>query len=297
MKRKKNPIVSLEMRVFPYAMVLPNLLIFTLFIIVPVVYGFGISFTNWKGIGSAEFVGFANYVKLFHDVKFWQAMWRTLVYSVLCLPFVLIIPLYLANMVIKEIRARGVFRAIFYWPSMLSFIVVGISFRFLFSDTTGVINFLIEQMGFGKVSFLTNNIGAMAILILATIWSRTGFLMVVYMSGLQSIPQSYYEAAEVDGAKPLQKFLKITLPLLKPTMFLVVILTLIDLFKSYGLVIQLTKGGPGTATTFAVQYIFQQAFDKLNLGYASALSIILMLILATFTVVQFRLNKGGAIDD
>lgn len=297
MKRKKNSIVSAEMRIFPYAMVLPNLLIFTLFIIIPVVYGFGISFTNWKGIGSAEFVGFANYIKLFHDVKFWQAMWRTLVYSVLCLPFVLIIPLYLAHMVIKEIRARGMFRAIFYWPSMLSFIVVGISFRFLFSDTTGVINFLIEQLGFGKVSFLTNNAGAMAILVLATIWSRTGFLMVVYMSGLQSIPQSYYEAAEVDGAKPLQQFVKITLPLLKPTMFLVVILTLIDLFKSYGLVIQLTKGGPGTATTFAVQYIFQQAFDKLNLGYASALSIILMLILATFTVVQFRLNKGGAIDD
>ncbi len=297
MKKKKTQIVSLEMRVFPYAMVLPNLIIFTLFIILPVVYGFGISFTNWKGIGSAEFVGFANYAKLLHDTKFWQAMWRTLVFSVLCLPFVLVIPMFLAQIVIKEIRARGVFRAIFYWPSMISFIVVGISFRFLFGDTTGVINFLIEQLGFGKVSFLTNDVGAMAILVLATIWSRTGFLMVVYMSGLQSIPQSYYEAAEVDGAKPFQRFIKITLPLLKPTMFLVVILTLIDLFKSYGLVVQLTKGGPGTATTFAVQYIFQQAFEKLNLGYASAMSIILMLILATFTVVQFRLNKGGAIDD
>lgn len=295
---KKQPgLRSLEMRVIPYVLIAPNALIFALFIALPAVFGFGFSLTEWTGIGEPVFVGLQNYAKLFADTKFWAAMGRTCVYVALCLPLIMAIPLFLANLLIKEIRCRGFFRAAFYWPSMISYIVVGISFKFIFGDNTGVINYLLELFGGARVGWLTEKGMAMAVVVLATVWSRAGFYMITYISGLQSIPESYYEAAKVDGASGSQRFFKITLPLLRPTTFLVMVLALIDLFKAYGLVISLTDGGPASATKFAVQYIYEQAFQRMNLGYASALSMVLLVIMAVFTVIQFTVSKGGAVND
>lgn len=285
------------MRVFPYILIAPNFLIFTLFITLPALFGVYYSLTEWSGIGEPVFVGMENYLHMMQDTKFWESMLRTCVYVVISLPLIMAVPLLLANMLVKEIRARGLFRAIFYWPSMISYIVVGISFKFIFGDNTGVINYLLELFGQAKIGWLTENATAMAVVILATVWSRSGFYMITYISGLQSIPESYYEAAEVDGASGLRQFFRITLPLLKPTTFLVMILALIDLFKAYGLIISLTGGGPGAGTKFAVQYIYEQAFLKQDLGYASALSMVLFGIMAVFTMVQFCVNKGGAVGD
>lgn len=296
-KKAGHGLRSMEMRVIPYVLIAPNALIFALFIALPAVFGFGFSLTEWTGIGDPAFVGLQNYTRLFADTKFWTAMGRTCVYVALSLPLIMTIPLFLANLLIKEVRCRGFFRAAFYWPSMISYIVVGISFKFIFGDNTGVINYLLELFGGGRVGWLTEKWTAMAVVVLATVWSRAGFYMITYISGLQSIPESYYEAAKVDGASGSQRFFKITLPLLKPTTFLVMVLSLIDLFKAYGLVISLTDGGPASATKFAVQYIYEQAFQRMNLGYASALSMVLLVIMAVFTVIQFRLNKGGAVND
>ena len=294
--KKKQGVTSLEMKLFPYLLILPNLFIFATFIAVPALFGAYFSLNKWSGMSAPVFVGLDNYVRAFHDVKFWQSFGRTLVYVLISLPFIMGIPLFLANLMIKEIRAKGMFRAIFYWPSMISYIIVGISFKFMFGDNTGIINYLLSLMGKAKVEWLTQGSTAMFVVILATIWARTGFYMVTYISGLQSIPLSYYEAAEVDGANPVQRFFKITLPLLKPTTFLVLILSFIDLFKAYGLVLALTKGGPGTSTKFVVQYIYEAAFDgKREMGYASALSMILLVVMATFTLLQFKVNKGGEI--
>lgn len=296
--RKKQPgLRSWEMRVIPYVLIAPNALIFALFIALPAVFGFGFSLTEWTGIGDPVFVGLQNYQTMLADAKFWAAMGRTCVYVALALPLIMAIPLFLANLLIKEIRCRGFFRAAFYWPSMISYIVVGISFKFIFGDNTGVINYLLELFGSARVGWLTEKGTAMAVVVLATVWSRAGFYMITYISGLQSIPESYYEAAKVDGASGRQRFFKITLPLLKPTTFLVMVLALIDLFKAYGLVISLTDGGPASATKFAVQYIYEQAFQRMNLGYASALSMVMLVIMAVFTVVQFAVNKGGAVND
>ena len=296
-KKKQPGLRSLEMRVIPYVLIAPNALIFALFIALPAMFGFGFSLTEWTGIGDPAFVGLQNYQTLLADAKFWAAMGRTCVYVALSLPLIMAIPLFLANLLIKEIRCRGFFRAAFYWPSMISYIVVGISFKFIFGDNTGVINYLLELFGGARIGWLTEKGTAMAVVVLATVWSRAGFYMITYISGLQSIPESYYEAAKVDGASGRQRFFKITLPLLKPTTFLVLVLALIDLFKAYGLVISLTDGGPASATKFAVQYIYEQAFQKLNLGYASALSMVLLMIMAVFTVIQFAVNKGGAVND
>ena len=295
--KKRRGITSLEMRVFPYILIAPNFLLFQLFGTLPALFGVYYSLTEWSGIGEPVFVGMENYLRMMQDTKFWESMLRTCVYVVISLPLIMAVPLLLASMLVKEIRARGLFRAIFYWPSMISYIVVGISFKFIFGDNTGIINYLLELFGQAKIGWLTENATAMAVVILATVWSRSGCYMITYISGLQSIPESYYEAAEVDGASGIRQFFRITLPLLKPTTFLVMILALIDLFKAYGLIISLTDGGPGDGTKFAVQYIYEQAFLKQNLGYASTLSMVLFGIMAVITMIQFYVNKGGAVGD
>ncbi len=297
MTNSKNSLTSWKVKIFPYVLVAPNALIFSLFIALPALFGFWFSLTKWTGLGGAEFIGLENYITLLADKKFWESMLRTCLYVVISLPLIMSVPLLLAYMLIKEIRGRGFFRSLFYWPSMISYIVAGISFKFIFGDTTGIINYLLELFGGQKVGWLIEGSTAMAVVILATLWSRSGFYMVAYISGLQSIPNSYYEAAQIDGASSRYSFFNITLPLLRPTTFLVMILALIDLFKAYGLVISLTDGGPGSATKFAVQYIYEQAFEKLNLGYASALSMVLFFIMAIFTAIQFRMNKGGAVGE
>ncbi len=296
-KAKRSSIASTEMKIFPYVMIAPNLLIFLIFIAVPAVFGLVYSLTDWGGIGELNFIGFANYAELFTDRRFWISMRQTFLYAIISLPLIMVVSLLLATLLVKSIHGRGFFRAVFYWPSMISYIVVGLLFQFIFGDSTGIINYLLSTMGLPEVTWFTNSITAMAVVVLATVWSRTGFYMVTFISGLQSIDDTYYEAAEVDGASPMRKFFSITLPLLKPTMFLVMILSFIDLFKQYGLVITMTNGGPAGATKFAVQYIYEEAFQKFRLGYASALSMVTMLILAILTLLQFKLNNGGAIDD
>lgn len=286
----------MERKIFPYLLIAPNALIFIIFIVIPACFGFYFSLTEWKGIGAPEFIGVANYVKAFGDAKFWRSFSRTSLYVVASLPLIMIVPLMLANLMVKEIRGRGFFRAAFYWPSMISFIVVGISFKFIFGDNTGIVNYLLSVFNGFRVEWLTNQTTAMLVVVLATVWCRSGFYMVTYISGLQSVPLSYYEAARVDGASSIQQFRYITLPLIKPTTFLVMILGLIDLFKAYGLVISLTNGGPGTATKFVVQYVYEKAFRQQEMGYASALSMILLVVMACFTVMQFKVNKGGQID-
>ena len=296
-KAKRSSIASTEMKIFPYVMIAPNLLIFLIFIAVPAVFGLVYSLTDWGGIGELNFIGFSNYAELFTDHRFWISMRQTFLYAIISLPLIMVVSLLLATLLVKSIHGRGFFRAVFYWPSMISYIVVGLLFQFIFGDSTGIINYLLSTMGLPEVTWFTNSITAMAVVVLATVWSRTGFYMVTFISGLQSIDDTYYEAAEVDGASPMRKFFSITLPLLKPTMFLVMILSFIDLFKQYGLVITMTNGGPAGATKFAVQYIYEEAFQKFRLGYASALSMVTMLLLAILTLLQFKLNNGGAIDD
>lgn len=285
------------MRVFPYLMILPNFLIFAIFIIAPFMYGIYLSFTTWKGIGVIQFTGLQNYISLFKDADYWGSILRTLKYALVSLPVSIIIPLFFATQLVKNIKFKGGFRTIFYWPAMVSVIVVGIGFRFIFGDTTGIINYFFSLFGIPKVSLMTNNAGAMFVLVLASVWCGTGGTMVIIMSGLENISPTYYEAAKVDGATQWQRFIHITLPLLKPTLFLVLIMGVIGVFKTYGLTMQLTKGGPGDATKFIVQHIYDTAFSRTKLGYACTQSLILTLIIAVFTVFQFKVNKGGAIND
>lgn len=278
-------------------MIAPNLLIFLLFIVIPAIFGFWYSLQDWSGLGDMEFIGLKNYFEAFGDKQFWDAMRRTVVYVVISIPLLIAVPLFFAMLLSRPLRAVGVFRAALYWPTMISYIVAGIAFKFLFNDDSGIINYLLTVIGREPVDWLTRSLSANAVVIMASIWSMTGFYMVIYIAGLQNIPRQYYEAADVDGARGWQQFRYITLPLLRPTTFMVVMLAMINLFKSYGMIISLTNGGPVRATKFIVQFIYDEAFSAGNLGYASAVSVLLFVIVAGITSVQFIYGEGGRIND
>lgn len=279
----------------PYLFILPNFVIFLFFIVIPALFGFYYAFTEWDGLNEITWIGLDNFKEIFASSEFWDSLGRTVLYSMITVPLLFAVSLLLAGLLIREIRLKGIFRAIFYWPTMISFIVVGVTWKWMLGYDFGIINYLLTLAGHEPIKWLTDGFYANLAVIGATVWSRTGFYMVMFIAGLQSIPVSYYEASEIDGANPVRKFLHITLPLLKPTSFLVLILSMIDAFKSYAMVFSLTSGGPNKATTYLVQSIYENAFQENRMGYASALSVVLFAILCTLTFVQFRINKGGEV--
>lgn len=291
---KNYYIYYIQQKAVPYLFILPNVLIFLIFVIIPALFGVLYSFTNFDGL-SMQFVGIKNYIKLLDDSDFWNSIKLTIIFVIIVVPGIYVFSLFLGMILSKEFKTKGLFRAIFYWPTMISPIIAGLAWKWLLSENIGIVNYLLVLFGFHKIAWLTNSVNANISVIIATLWSRIGFYMVIFIAGIQSIPTSYYEAAYIDGANNLQTFFRITLPLLKPTSFLVIVLSVIDAFKSFPLVLSLTGGGPGTDTTYIVQYIYQTGFQKSELGYASAMSIILFIIIGFFTILQFRLNKGGAV--
>lgn len=281
-----------KLAITPYLFVLPNSLIFLTFIVVPTILGAIYSFHDYDGLNPMEYIGFENYVHIFSDVKFWKTLGKTATYAIIVVPLIYICSLAIAILLIQPIILKGFFRAIFYWPTMISFIIVGLTWRWIFGEL-GIINALLVAFENSTISFLSDPILAQVAVIIAAVWSRVGFFMVIFVAGLLAIPKDYYEAAHLDGASKLKAFQFITLPLLKPTTLLVVMLATIEAFKAYPLMFALTGGGPNKATTYIVQYIYETGFAKQELGLASAMSMVLFVIITIFTILQFKLSKGG----
>lgn len=287
---------NFEQKIFPYLLLLPTIVIFGLFLFFPALNGLWISFTKWDGINPQVFVGFKNYIKLLGDKNFQSSFFSTILYTCMTVPAIFVSALLLALLLTRKIKGSNFFRAVFYWPTMISTIIVGLSWRFLLGEDFGLVNYLLTAMGNSPVKWLTNPKAAMGVVIFVTAWSLAGYYMVMFIAGIKSISDTYYEAADIDGAGFWQKFYYITLPLLKPTSLLVLVLSTVTVIKSYPLIYALTQGGPAGATRFMVQMIQETGFVKDQMGYASAMAIVLFLILAVLTAVQFRLNRGGEQD-
>ncbi len=283
-------------KIFPYLMVLPTVLIFGVFIFYPAISGAFNSFFQWDGINDPKFIGFTNYIKIAGDKVFWESIGRTLLFTLLATPLVFYSALGLGLLLVRHIKGRGLFRSIFYWPTMISSIIVGLSWKFLLGEDFGIINYLLSLLHLPTQKFLTDPTWALASVIFVTTWSMAGYYMVMFVAGRNNISETYYEAARIDGASGRQQFRFITMPLLKPTTLLVLVLSLSTILKTYPLVFALTEGGPGRATTFAVQKIYETAFQQNKMGYASAMTMIIFAILALITLLQFRLNRGGEQD-
>lgn len=296
-KKQKMKSNNSTMQKFALLFTLPNMVLFSLFFLVPAILGLAYSFTDYNGYSEPNFVGIQNYINLFNDVNFINSFRQTVI-------FTLITPISIYAVAIsvsllmnhKDVKGKGFLKSIIYVPTLLSPIIVGITWRFLFGENFGFINFLIERAGLEAVKWSTSGPAAMFTIMLACIWCGVGGDMILILSRLSTIPEELYESAKLDGANSWQTFRNITLPMLKPTNFMIMLLGTINMFKEFAITQTITDGGPGSFTNFFVLYIYKTGFDQLKVGYASAASMILFIFLICLSVVQMKFSKGGAID-
>lgn len=282
---------SFDQTVAPLLFLAPNMLIFGLFIIVPAVSGLRIALYEWSILGDKEFVGLANFVELLDDPMFWRTFGNTVRYVLLVVPLLTVSALGMALLASENYPGVAWFRGAYYLPTMLSLIIVGITWRWILGDQLGIINYVLRTFGLSPVKWLTSPFNANVSVVFISVWMFTGFYMVMFIGGLQAIPDDLYSAASIDGASRSQIFWRIKLPLIRPTMLVVLVLGTINAFKAFELIYTLTKGGPGSSTKFLVQNVYQVAFEEDRLGYASAMAVMLMLAIGLLTAVQFRMNR------
>lgn len=273
---------------------LPNLIGFITFLVIPITSSLAISFTNWDLIGSIEFIGFDNYIRLVQDAEFWRSFKNTFLFILGYIPLVMILGLGCAVLLNKKMRFRAFFRATYFLPVVTSWVAVSLVWKWLYNPNYGLINYFLSLVGFDGPQWLNDPSTAMIAIIITSAWKDIGFVMVLFLGGLQNISPSYYEAASIDGASKFREFWSITLPLLAPTTFFVTIISLINSFQVFDQVMIMTEGGPGGATTVLVQNIYNHAFRYFEMGYASAMSWALFIVIFIFTIIQMKLQDKGA---
>lgn len=270
------------------------MVLFALFFLWPGALGLIYSFTSYRGVGDLKFVGFDNYVRLFSDETFYKVLGRTVLYTVLAVPLHYVLSLFIATLLVSKFtRGQTVARVVFFFPWLISPIVTGVIWRWLFGENFGFVNYVLTVLGGEPVQWATRANLSLAVVLFAGTWASTAFNMLLFIAALKNIPRSYLEAAEIDGASPWQRFRSVTLPLLAPTSFMVVLLSTISAMKEFAMVQALNGGGPGTQNMLMVQYIYQTGFERARIGYASAVSMVLMLILLLVAFIQMRFDRGG----
>lgn len=272
--------------------ILPNFIGFFLFIMIPVVFSFFLSVNKWDGFNEMEFVGIDNFVKIFSTTVFRQSLLHTAVYTVFSVTLTTGVSLGLALLLNIGLKATNFFRSAIFFPHVAAIVAIGVVWNMLFQKDYGPINEFLRMLGMANPpGWLASTQYAMTGVIIVSVWKNMGYYMLIYLAGLQGIPSSLYEAATVDGANSWQRFKSITLPMLAPSTFFVIIMLTINSFKVFDLIYVLTEGGPGTATTVLAKYIYDQSFISWNYGNASAASVVLFLIVGTITIIQFRSEK------
>lgn len=274
--------------------VLPSLLLFGVFFLVPLGLSVWFSFTNYDGWKTMDFIGIKNYASILTSSDFYKTVSRTIIYTICNLPFKIAIPLLLAALVTSsKLRGTTIVRTLIYIPVLFSALVAGITINWMFGQEYGLINFLLQKIGISPLQWSLNPVLATVVISVASNWISAGYYMLMYVGGINNISKELYEAASVDGATKVQAFFRLTLPLLMPTTFIVLLLSTVNLLKEYALVQGISLGGPGSSTTYIVQYIFDQGFNQYRYGYASAAGIVISLLFIVIAMIQFKATKGG----
>jgi alpha-1,4-digalacturonate transport system permease protein len=272
-----------------------NVILFVVFFVWPALIGLWYSFTNYTGVGDAQFIGVQNYAQLFGDSQFYGAFLRTAIYTVVVTPVSFCFSLLCAVlMTSKYAKGKAVVRIVLFIPWLMSAIITGVVFRWLFGENFGLVNFIIESLGGKAVLWQSDANLSLLVVVIAATWAGTAFSMLLFIAAIKNVPQSYYEAAQLDGAGPWRLLKDITLPSIAPTSFIVILLTTLGAMKEYALFISLNNGGPGTANNLLVQYIYQTGFQRGQIGYASAASFVLMIILMAVALIQLAVNRRAA---
>lgn len=280
-------------KITPWLFLLPSIIILTVFLVIPIVEAFRWSLLDYKLIaGTSEFVGLNNFREIFSDEAFWKAFVNTILFVVIVLPMNVFLPIILANFVNQKLRAIGLFRVLYYIPVVTPIVVGAIMWRMLYSQS-GVVSNVLHWLGLidAPMNFLTNTSTTLVAVTFITAWKGLGYYMIMYLANLQSIPNQLYEQADIDGANSVQKFGKITLPMLIPTITLVSILTIVNGLKVFEEIELTTGGGPAGATTTLVMYIYHK-FNNLDVSTASAAGVVLLVLAIVGSLLQMKLTSG-----
>lgn len=301
----------------PYLYILPALIIIFVFRLVPILLSFVVSFFDWSIVGVGKFIGLSNYAKLIYDGEFWQSLLNTFYLVIFVVPISLILSLIFATLLNNIKKIKSFFRSIYFIPTVTSMVAISIVWKLIFNQQTGLANFFLAKIGIDPLGWLAESRGIFLLLlqnfgieiphylggpslalfsiIIVTIWKGLGYNTIIYLAGLQNIPNVYYEAADIDGAGKIKQFFKITWPLVSPTTFYVLMMTTIITFQVFSQIYLMTGppvGGPLGTTKVIVYYLYDKGFGESNdLSYASAIALVLFAIILTLTLFQKRLEK------
>ncbi|MCI9180986.1 MAG: sugar ABC transporter permease [Lachnospiraceae bacterium] len=274
----------------PYLFILPFFILFLVFQLIPTVWTFYISLTNWRGIGDPVFCGFENYRKLMLDNMFWDALKNTVVYWLTGLVLILVFAVLIANLLNSELlHGRVFFKTVTFLPNICAAIAMGLIFRMLFDENTGLINEVLQAVGGKRIPWMTSTEYSKLPVIILNVWRNTPWFTMIILSGLLNISRDYYEAATVDGAGRWKQFWYITMPSLKNILFFCSITLTVDSWKIFNESYILP--GPGTSNTSLFQYMYESGFNIFNMGFASAIGVILIIILAVLSMVQMAARR------
>ena len=267
--------------------ILPAILGTFIFIIIPVLCSFGLSFTEWDLLNPIKFVGFENYKLLFNDDLFYKILINTVVFALSTSILGVIIPLILASILNSKIRGSEFFKTAYFLPFITPMVVIGIIWAWIFDPNIGLLNQVLQI----NINWLYDSKFALPALIIISVWKLIGYNMIIFLSSLSSISNSMFEAAKIDGANAIQIFKNVTIPLLSPTIFFVIIITAISSFQVFDLIYLMTQGGPFDSTNVLVYAIYKNAFEYFNVGKASAIAYVLFAIILILTLIQWSLRK------
>ncbi|WP_105616866.1 carbohydrate ABC transporter permease [Vallitalea okinawensis] len=276
-----------------YIMVAPTMLGLLILNLWPLMQSFWLSLNKNLGFNNYKYIGSDNYIKMFSDSTIWQAIGNTLVFTIITVPLAVFISLILASLVNSKIKGKGIYRTIYFLPMVVAPAAIAMVWKWMFNADYGIINYLLGTLGIDPVRWLTNPSTALLSVSIVAIWGQLGYRMIILMAGLNSIPNSYYEAAQIDGASAIKQFRHITLPLVSPTLFFVVITGFMNAIKQFDIVYMMIEDvNPALQHAQTILYLyFEEAFVKNNKGYASAIVMFTFVIIMIITGIQFVLQK------
>ena len=281
-------------KITPYLFLLPAVAVLIVFFFIPFFQTFGLSFFDYSSsIYNPTFNGVDNYIKLFKEPIFYKVMFNTFMYLIIAVPFLVTFPLFLAILINQKIRAITLYKILLYLPVIVSIVVAAIAFKWLYAGQ-GILNYLLSLFHIKPIGWLVDTNWALFSVAVVTIWKGIGYYMMIYLASLMSVPQDLYEACDIDGANFLTKHLTVTIPHIMPTIALVSTISTISAMKVFAEIYVMTKGGPLNSTKTIVYYIYERAFENLDLGYASALAVVLLVVVMIFSLINilcFEKNK------
>lgn len=292
--RRKVSMLRVKESIAGYAFLLPAAICLLVWTIYPILKSFWFSLTDFDVLSDPEFIGLENYQDLLEDQDWLDALVRTFHYVLMFVPILYIVSLGAAELIKHLRKGSGFFRTSYYLPMVVSSVAAGAIFRLLLNTRMGLVNKIIVALGGQEINFLGSEEVALVSCVILAVWLGFGGNMIIFLAGLQDIPKSYYEAAQIDGARPWQQFVYITFPGLARTSIFVLTMSFINSFQMYDLVKMLTGGGPNYSTTLVVQRIYEEAFKHYNMGYACAMTVALFVIIFIVTMIQLKFTSSLA---